>query len=191
MVKKDIVSFLTGGRLVIPAVRNNEDLDYVLENPDIPSLILLYADINNLPELLLKTKRYKKLTLVHADLFSGLSADKAAVVFLVSAGVSAIITTKPHLIKIAKEHGLLTIQRMFAVDTGAIHTGINLLRTSKADAVEVLPASVPAWAMEKLSSETGIPIIAGGLLRDINDVKTAIKNGARCVSSSSRNLWSV
>lgn len=191
MVKEDIIRLLTNGRMVIPAVRSEEDFHCVVGNPDISSLILLFGDINDLPELILKAKKAKKLAVVHTDLLGGLSGDKAAIVFLVKAGVPAIITTKPQLIKTAKEYGLLTIQRLFAVDSASLSTGINLLRSSKPDAVEILPASVPAWAIGKLSNELGIPIIAGGLLKDIKDVKAAVKNGACCVSASNRNLWGV
>lgn len=176
---------------VIPATRNYEDFKYALEHSTSPSIILLFGDINILPELLAKAREHKKRILVHLDLLSGLGKDKAGIVFLARMGIAAVITTKPQLGKIAREAGMLVIHRLFLMDSDAIKTGVNLLKGYKPDAIELLPASVPASVVAELSSMTGLPVLGGGLMHTREDIEHAIRNGLSAVSASKRELWQV
>lgn len=189
MITSNALELLTNGKSVIPAVRNEEDFNFALQDPRITSLILLYGDINTLPGMLAKAKRAQKVVIVHTEMLGGLGGDKAAVAFLAKAGVKALITTKSHLGKAAQESGMFVIQRMFLMDSASLRSGIHLLRNFKPDAIEILPASVPAWVVEQFTKETGIPVIAGGLMRFRIDVERALRNGIRCISVSNRELW--
>lgn len=174
---------------VIPAVRTSKDFKYALEKTKAPSLILLFGDVVLLPELLSQAQEHKKRLLVHLDLLGGIGKDEAGIRFLARMGVNGLITTKAHLCKTARDEGMVAIQRLFMMDSEAMRTGINLVRKFKPDAVEVLPASVPASAVKHLSEETGLPILGGGLVHTQEDVQNAIKNGLCAVSASRNVLW--
>lgn len=174
---------------VIPAPRTLEDFHYALTNTGALAIILLFGDINTLPELLAKAQDAKKLLVVHMDLLEGIGKDKAGIKFLAHMGVRAVITTKPHLAKYMHDEGMIVIQRLFLVDSEALRTGINLIHNYKPDALEVLPASVPASAVRYLEEQTGLPILAGGLLHTRDDVTSAIRHGLAAVSASKRELW--
>jgi len=174
---------------VIPAPRNYEDFKYALEYSASPSIILLFGDINILPELLTQAREHKKRILVHLDLISGIGKDKAGIIFLARMGIAAVITTKTQLGKLARESGMLVIHRLFLMDSEAIKTGVNLLKGYKPDALELLPASVPATVVAELARMTGLPVLGGGLMHTKEDIEQAINNGLSAVSASKRELW--
>ena len=56
---------------------------------------------------------------------------------------TGIITTKSHIVKMANELGLKTIQRIFLIDRAAIKKGIEMVKSCQPDAVEILPGIIP------------------------------------------------
>ncbi|EAX47282.1 glycerol-3-phosphate responsive antiterminator [Thermosinus carboxydivorans Nor1] len=174
---------------VIPAVRTPDDFKFALTQTTAPSIILLFGDINMLPDLLAQAKQYHKRLVLHLDLFEGVGKDKAGIQFLARLGVSAVITTKAQLAKIAREQGMIVVQRLFIMDSEAVRTGIHLLSNFKPDALEILPASVPGRVVQKLIRETGLPILAGGLIEGTEDVAEALQKGICAVSTNKRELW--
>ena len=188
MATHNIFKLLCDGH-VIPAPRNYEDYKYALEHSASPSIILLFGDINILPELLAQAREHKKRILVHLDLLSGIGKDKAGIIFLARMGIAAAITTKTQLGKLARESGMLVIHRVFLMDSEAIKTGVSLLKGYKPDALELLPASVPASVVAELASLTGLPVLGGGLMHTKEDIERALSNGLSAVSASKRELW--
>jgi glycerol uptake operon antiterminator len=174
---------------VIPAPRNTEDFRFALTGTDAPGIIILFGDINTLPGLLSEAQKAKKRLIVHVDLLEGVGKDKAGINFLARLGVTAVITTKPHLIKYVHEEGMIAIQRLFLVDSEALRTGIHMIRGCRPDAVEVLPASIPATVVRCLEEQTGLPILAGGLLNTRDDIFSAMRHGLAAVSASRCELW--
>ena len=61
------------------------------------------------------------------------------------------------------------------------------LELGKPDFVEILPGILPRIITE-ISTQTPVPIIAGGLLRDKADVIAAMRAGAAAVSTSAPSL---
>lgn len=55
------------------------------------------------------------------------------------AGVDGVITTKPSLIKVIKNEGLIAIQRLFMLDSRSLETGIKSILEDKPHAVEIMP----------------------------------------------------
>lgn len=174
---------------VVPGVRTFSDFKWALAQTAVPGIILLFGDIIVLPELLAEAKKYHKRILIHLDLLGGIGKDKAGIKFLARMGVTGALTTKPQLVKHAREEGMIVIQRLFLMDSEALKSGINLLQGCKPDAVEILPASVPVQAIQELSQRTGVPILAGGLLYTAEDVQKALQKGVYAVSTSRRELW--
>lgn len=187
MVRTGIAGLVQKGA-VIPAARSQDDFAAaVLTNS--PAIIVLFGDINELPRLVRRGQECRKNLIVHLDLFEGIGKDKSGVRFLARTGMPALITTKPHLGKMAREEGLLVIQRLFLMDSESLRTGINMLKGFKPDAVEILPALVPGEIVREIIREIDIPVLAGGLIRTPADVAFAIGNGVYAVSTSRRNLW--
>lgn len=185
----DIVAHLCPGP-VIPAARTPADLSHALDHTAAPAVILLFGDINTLPGLLAEAKRRGKRLIVHLDLLDGIGKDRAGVKCLARLGVTALITTKQQLVKTARDEGMIVVQRLFIMDTEALRTGIKVVSQAKPDAVEVLPAAVPAWVFREIAGQTGLPLLAGGLAATRADVEAALAGGVAAVSTSNRDLWS-
>lgn len=188
MANLDILRYLANGP-VIPAARSMEDFKVALTHTISPSVVLLFGDINTLPTLISQANEHKKRIVLHLDLFDGIGKDKAGIKFLARLGIHAIVTTKSHLCRFARDEGMIVVQRLFLMDSDSLRTGLNLVRNFKPDAIEILPGSVPASAVQKLVNETGLPILAGGLIRTKEDVNSAIERGISAVSTSRRELW--
>jgi glycerol uptake operon antiterminator len=184
----DVLKFLASGP-VIPSARSMEDFKIALTHTVSPSVVLLFGDINTLPTLISQANEYKKRIVLHLDLFDGIGKDKAGIKFLARLGIHAIITTKSHLCRFARDEGMIVVQRLFLMDSDSLRTGLNLVRNFKPDVIEILPGSVPASVVQELVHETGLPILAGGLIRTKEDVKIAIERGISAVSTSRRDLW--
>ena len=56
------------------------------------------------------------------------------------------------------------------------------------DYVEILPGILPGIAKE-IGQQINKPILAGGFIRTMDEVKMAIQNGAYAVTTSSREIW--
>jgi len=174
---------------VIAAVRSQEDFKAALQsrvsiifdlNPDI---LTLYDNVKSVHDA------GKKLY-IHLDLAMGIGKDKIGVLYAAKAGVDGIISTRVNIIKLAREVGLFTVQRVFAVDSQSISTTVESLKTSKPDMVEIMPGIIPK-VIKRLVSEINMPIIAGGLLEDRTEIEEAAKSGATAVSTGAKALWNL
>ena len=64
-----------------------------------------------------------------------------------------------------------------------------MIKASNPDAIEVLPGMVCQRIMERIRAEVDVPVIAGGLMIDLEDFDTALKSGVIGISTSSKELW--
>ncbi len=129
--------------------------------------------------------------LVHVDLLEGVGKDEAGLRLLHEMGVCGIASTRAHLIRHARRRGLVALQRLFALDSDALSTGIASARDSRPHAVEVLPGPVVPSLMPRLSGELDLPIIGAGLISSARQVRCVLAAGAMGVSTSAQHLWGV
>ncbi|WP_148265328.1 glycerol-3-phosphate responsive antiterminator [Desulfosporosinus orientis] len=175
---------------IVPAVKHLEDLTEVLNIPGVSVVILIGGDINDLEGVLKVRSRYpEKSLLAHVDLIEGIGKDEAGMRYLKRLGLEGVVSVKWQLLRYAKENNLLTVQRLFLVDSEAIRTGLKVIKKVTPDAIEILPATVPKFAIEEFLKVTDLSILGGGLLRTAEDVHTALNNGLTAVTASRRNLW--
>ena len=62
------------------------------------------------------------------------------------------------------------------------------IRENKPSAVEILPGIMPK-IIKKIKNILNVPIIAGGLIDEKEDVINALKAGAEGISTTDKNLW--
>lgn len=93
---------------VIAAVKNDAGLQAAVEMEEIQVIFVLYGDVCTIPEILERIKAAGKKAMVHIDLIAGLSAKEISVEFIArQTRADGIITTKPALVRRAKELGIL------------------------------------------------------------------------------------
>jgi len=176
------------GQTIIPAVKSMQDFEKVMER-DEKYFVVLELHISQLESVRKYAKQAKKKMILHADLVQGLKNDRYAAEFLSQTIKPAgIISTRVDMLKTAKKNNIMAIQRLFLLDTIALHTSMQLAHTVKPDVIELLPGIIPSY-IRKVYEETGIDIIAGGLIETERDVKQAIDAGAKAVTTSQQYLW--
>ena len=174
---------------VIAGVRNLKDIPLALER-GVGVLFLLVGDIFDLIKIKKEVKSSGVLLFSHMDLMKGIARDKAGISFLrKNIGIDGILTTHTNLIQFAKKEGLITIQRLFILDSEALKTGVRVVQTCNPDAVEILPGIILPSLKEDLQHLNFPPIIAGGLIKTKQEVKNILQAGALAISTSKKELW--
>jgi glycerol uptake operon antiterminator len=176
------------GSPIIAAVNDQKKIEPAIHSP-CEIIFLLSGSIFNLKEIVDRCKEQDKCILVHLDLMEGLSKDAVALKYLYNnIKPDGVITTKSNLVKIAKDMGMFSIQRLFILDSLSLDSGIKSIRSTKPDAIEILPGIMPK-IIQTIHHETRIPLVAGGLIGDKEDVINVLNAGAVGVSTSKREIW--
>ena len=173
---------------IIAAIKDEEGLKKC-KTSESKVIFILYGDICSIGDIVSEVKASGKIAMVHIDLVAGLSAKEIAVDFIKKyTQADGIITTKPALIKRARELSLSTILRLFVIDSMAYSNIEHQLRTAKPDLIEVLPALMPK-VLAKVCKLSTVPVIAGGLVSDKEDVMALLQAGVVSISSTNEKIW--
>ncbi len=170
---------------VIAAVRDDGFSDAISSSAEV--IFYLKASLITVKERIDEALKRGKMIFVHIDLAEGIGKDRAGVSFLASCGVTGIISTRSQLINYAKEEGLLTVQRFFALDS----QGVSNIRdiSESADIIEIMPGVIKK-VLERFA-HSGADVIAGGLIETKDEVMMALKSGTVAVSTGRKELWEI
>lgn len=187
---KQILYDTLEGCPVIAAVKNREGLENSIAS-DCAVVFLLFGDICSIGELVEKVKRAGKMAIVHVDLIGGLASKEIAVDFIKrNTKADGIITTKPLLIKRAKELNLFSVLRFFVLDSIALENIEKQEKAVQPDIMEILPGVMPK-IIRQICSRATVPVIAGGLISEKEDVIAALASGAVSISTTDERVWFV
>lgn len=174
---------------VIAAVRTPEAAADACAAP-VEAAFLLCGDILSVGGLVRRLREAGKLVLVHMDLLGGIGRDPQAVEYLARAvGPDGIISTRNQLIRAARDRGLLTVQRFFALDSQSVAMAAETAAAVRPDMAEVMPGVCPR-VIRRLTEAGRLPVIAGGMIETKEDTIEALSAGAAGVSTSRKELWS-
>ncbi|MFA9465203.1 MAG: glycerol-3-phosphate responsive antiterminator [Velocimicrobium sp.] len=173
---------------IITAVKDQKGLERCLESES-KIVFVLFGDVCTIADIVKRIKESGRVAMVHLDLISGLSNKEISVDYIKEYTLAdGIITTKPPLIKRAKSLDLFTVLRLFVIDSMAFQNVEKLGSAVKPDLIEILPGVMPK-VIQKICKLTRIPIIAGGLIQDKEDVMNALSAGAISISSTDESVW--
>ena len=177
---------------IIAAVKDDEGLEVALTE-DIEIIFVLYGDICSIPSIVDKIKKADKVAMVHVDLITGLNNSKDVCLDFIKNNTKAdgIITTKSNLIPHARELELNTVLRYFILDSLALQNIEKQARSPgiKPDIIEFLPGIVLPKMIKRINKVSRVPIIAGGLIADKEDVMNALDAGALAISTTNHDVW--
>ncbi|WCK54326.1 glycerol-3-phosphate responsive antiterminator [Aneurinibacillus sp. Ricciae_BoGa-3] len=184
----DMKTILQQNRII--AATEQDNLSLALDS-QASAVLLMYGKLINLVEEVSRVDQQNKPIFLHADLIKGLSTDKEAFRFLAKyVKPSGIVTTKSPVIRAAKKEGMLTIQRIFLIDTASFLTAIQNVKDNEPDAIEVMPGIAPS-IIQEFKKHVDQPIISAGLIWSKDQVHAAIQAGADAVSLSKPELWNM
>jgi glycerol uptake operon antiterminator len=153
---------------------------------------ILGGSIFDLPHVVEQARKNEKLVFVDIDLLKGIGKDAQGVRFLAKKSqVDGIITTRSNLIKSIQKEGLVSIQRIFVLDSESLAGGLGVIKKSIPDALEILPGMILPKIMKEIRTIISIPIpvIAGGLITSRDEVREILEAGAAGISTTATHLF--
>ena len=150
-------------------------------------LFYLSADLISIAQRIERAHLSGKHIFVHIDLAEGIGKDRAGIRYLAQCGVDGIISTRAQLIRLAKDQGLLTVQRFFALDSKGMDSIDEVLRNTNPHLMEIMPGVIGKAICR--FSKGHISVIAGGLVQTKQEVTDALSCGATAVSTGCPQLW--
>lgn len=172
---------------IIAAVHNMEEFEEALKS-NVQIIFALSTNIMNISTYVKMAHEKGKIIFVHIDMTNGITKDSYGMGYIADAGVDGIISTRTNMIRLAKERGLKTVQRLFVIDAQSIKTSVESAKMHKPDFIEVMPGIVPKSVI-RFKENLNIPIITGGLIETKDEIKAAIEVGAAAISTSKQELW--
>lgn len=186
---KDAIHRAIAGAAIIPAVKDQETLNASLALEQ-KVVFVLFGDVCTVRASIETLHRAGKFAVVHGDLIGGLSAKEVAADYLQSCGADGVISTRPNIIRRAKELGLFTVLRFFVFDSMSLESAEKTAGAARPDLVEILPGIMPR-IIRRLSGTLPAPLICGGLIEGKADVLEALNAGAVAISSTREEVWSL
>lgn len=173
---------------IIASITNEEQLSEVLASSTV-RVNLMTGDITTLGSVVRQLHEAGKQVYVHMEMVNGLGRDASAVHYIAKEfAVDGIVTTKSAAIAAARQAGIRSIQRVFAIDSAAVETGVRMIATSKPDEVELMPGLMPR-VIREVKSKINRPLIVGGLIRYEEEIQEALNSGADFVSVGHPSFW--
>jgi len=127
---------------------------------------------------------------VNLDGVEGLAPDSAALAFVATdLGVSGVLSVKPHVLKDASRFRLRTVQRIHALDSTGLETGLRTLAAPAPEAVAIAPALALPHVITAVRAVTGAPLWGTGYVTTSAQARRVLAAGAEAVSSSRPEVW--
>ena len=173
---------------VIAAARDLEGLAHCCQSES-GIVFILFGDVCTISDIVDQVKSAGKLAFVHMDLVNGLSSREISVDFIrKETRADGIISTKQPQIRRAKELGLYTVHRFFVIDSAAYENVEKCTKALRPDCVELMPGVMPK-VIRQMTEKLSVPVIAGGLISDKEDIIAALDAGATAISTTKEELW--
>lgn len=173
---------------IFPAARTMKEFKDLLKS-DFEFIIFLDIHISQLHQIGELAREHGKKLFIHLDLVQGLTGDKYGVEFAKSVcNPYGILSTKPNVILAAKQKGMVTVQRVFLLDSRSFKKSCALLEKTAPDFIELLPGALTKMIVQ-FKEAIDIPILAGGFIENREEVEAALLAGAVGITTSRKELW--
>lgn len=173
----------------IAAIKSPKGLEAAIKYKDrISAVFLLMGNILTVKNYVELLQKAGLPVFVHVEKIGGLSINNEGLDFIANyVKPLGVVTTKSNVISMAKKRKLLTVQRVFMIDT-EVYDHVLQMNKEELDLIEIMPSQLP-HIIQSLSREIEIPLITGGLLTEKEHAQEALACGALAVTTSSTNVW--
>ena len=174
---------------IIPALRSAKDVARVCRLSR-RVVFLLGASLLTYREYMKALGEAEHVVFVHLDLLEGLKADSTGFSFLLQQEIpQGVISTHKNILALAKKNNILGLLRVFMLDSEALSRGVQVAQAVKPDFVELLPGSALPLLEDRKLRDFALPIIAGGLITNLEQVHAVLRKNVAGVSTSDTSLW--
>lgn len=173
---------------VIAGIQDDKGLNAAL-TADVKVVFTLYGSIPNIGDIVAQLKAAKKIVFVDVDLVEGLASRPSAVEFIAkTTDADGILSSKGHLLAVARQKKMLTVHRFFLIDSRTLYTMQRQYDVGHADMIDVMPGIMPQ-AVSWITHETDVPLISSGLISTKEAIMTDLAAGATGISTTNTTLW--
>jgi len=173
---------------VIAAIADLRHVVTALES-DIHTVFLLHDNVRELEQAVRLLRANGKRVFIHFDMVDGVAPNPAGLEHLTSLfPFDGVITTKGGVIRKGKKLGLVTIQRIFMIDSRSIDMAVSAVEKYEPDAVEIMPGLL-AKAVHRLHEFISPPLITGGMISTREEVEMMLATPVAAISASTTGLW--
>ncbi|MCI8795617.1 MAG: glycerol-3-phosphate responsive antiterminator [Dorea sp.] len=187
MNKREILHVIEENPIIL-GINQDSDLELAARNES-QVVFTLFGSISDIKDTIHRLKEMKQLVFVNLDMVDGFSPRNSVVDFLKSAEPDGIISSKPSILRYAKEQGLFTIHRFFILDSSSWRNIGRQLEISQADIINITPGwtKVIQWTSERFST----PVISSGLVCDKEIVLENLNAGAIAICTTNHEVWNM
>lgn len=174
---------------ILPAIRDSTSLHHALDL-GYRQLLVERGSLLAMVGPLAATARQGVAIFVNLDAVEGLAADSAALAFLATdLGFSGVLSVKPHLLRDASRFRLRTIQRIHALDSTGLETGLNSIGQPAPYAIAIAPAVAIPQVMTTIRQSTNMPVWGTGFISTAEQATAVLAAGADVVASARPEVW--
>lgn len=175
--------------VLLPAVRDGNSLNQALDL-GYRQLLVERGSLLAMVGPLASAARQGIAIFVNLDAVEGLAPDSAALAFLASdLGLSGVLSVKSHLLRDASRFRLRTVQRIHALDSTGLETGLNSIVSPPPYAIAVAPAVAIPHVISTIRAATTAPIWGTGFITSVQQANEVLAAGADVVSSGRPEVW--
>jgi glycerol uptake operon antiterminator len=183
------VSAAGASSAILPAIRDASSLSQALEL-GYRQLLIERGSLLAMVGPLASAARQGIAIFVNLDAVEGLAPDSAALAFLATdLGFSGVLSVKPHLLRDASRFRLRTVQRIHALDSTGLETGLNSIVSPPPYAIAVAPAVAVPQVMQAVRAASGAPVWGTGFITSVEQADEVLAAGADVVSSGRPEVW--
>jgi glycerol uptake operon antiterminator len=174
---------------MLPAIRDSNSLHQALDL-GYRQLLLERGSLLAMVGPLAAVARQGVAIFVNLDAVEGLAGDSAALAFLATdLGFSGVLSVRPHLLRDASRFRLRTIQRIHALDSTGLETGLNSIGLPAPYAIAIAPAVAIPQVMATIRQSTNAPVWGTGFITTAQQANAVLAAGADVVSSANPDVW--
>ncbi len=174
---------------ILPAIRDSNTLHQALDL-GYRQLLVERGSLLAMVGPLAGAARQGVAIFVNLDAVEGLAADSAALAFLATdLGFSGVLSVKSHLLRDASRFRLRTVQRIHAIDSTGLETGLSSLGRPAPYAIAIAPAVAIPQVMATIRESTNVPVWGTGFITTTDQAAAVLAAGADVVSSAELKVW--
>lgn len=185
MNKKEILQLIEENPVIL-GINKESDFGLAAKNES-QVVFTLFGAISDISDTVHRLKKIKQLVFVNIDMVDGFSPRNSVVDFLMTTELDGIISSKPSILRYAKQQGLFTIHRFFILDSSSWRSISRQLEISQADIINIAPGwtKIIQWTAERFST----PVISSGLVCDKEIVIENLNAGAIAICTTNHEVW--
>ena len=174
---------------MLPAIRDASSLSQVLDL-GYRQVLLERGSLLAMLGPLASAARQGIAIFVNLDAVEGLAPDSAALAFLATdLGFAGVVSVKPHALRDASRFRLRVVQRIHAIDSTGLQTGLSSIVSPAPYAIAIAPAVAIPQVMRTVRAVTNAPVWGTGFITSAEQATTILAAGAEVVCSSRPDVW--